>query len=271
VGNGSAAGTNFIANDSATTVVNNYVARIDHVFNDNNRLFVRFLGQPDTTTTAPVFPVAAADPYAYLIRDYYYNGNATWTRNFSPTLINQLSLTLSRRQTLSISAGANTTIDQQIGLTGANQSFFPGVALNGYSSLGQTGGNGQERLQTPGEAHALADSFTKIVGNHQIKFGAEYRYGKDGDVYDSTAGGTLGFTNQATGSAVASLLLGWVNTGSVLQAYPLHSRLDTYSAYIQDDWNVTPRLTLNLGLRYDVDTARESFPRSPRPTAKLMA
>ena len=255
-GNGSPTGANFIANDPSTTSVNNYVARIDHVFNDNNRLFVRFLGQPDTTTTAPVFAVAAADPFAYLIHDYYYNGNATWTRSFSPTLINELSLTLSRRQTLSISAGANTTIDQQIGLTGANQSFFPGIALNGYSSLGQTGGNGQERLQTPVEAHALKDSVTRITGNHQIKAGVEYRYGKDGEIYDSTAGGTLAFTNQATGSPVASLLLGWVNSGSVLQAYPLHSRLDTYGAYIQDDWKLTPRLTVNLGLRYDVDTPR---------------
>ncbi len=255
-GNGSGSGTNFISNDSAATVVNNYVAKVDHVFNDNNRLFVRFLGQPDTTTTAPVFPVAAADPYAYLIHDYYYNGNATWTRNFSPTLINELSLTLSRRQTLSISAGANTDIDAQIGLKGANQSFFPGVALSGYSSLGQTGGNGQERLQTPVEAHALVDKVTRIVGNHQIKFGAEYRYGKDGEIYDPTAGGSLSFSNLATGSSIASLLLGYVNQGSVLQSYPLHSRLDTYGAYVQDDWKVAPRFTLNLGLRYDIDTPR---------------
>jgi hypothetical protein len=255
-GNGSTSGTNFIANDPVGTVVNNYVARIDHVFNDNNRLFVRFLGQPDTTTTSPVFPVAAADPYAYSIHNYYYNGNATWTRNFSPTLINELSFTLSRRQTLSISAGANTNYAQQIGLTGANQSFFPGVALTGFSSLGQTGGNGQERLQTPVEAHSIVDSLTKIIGNHQIKAGVEYRYGKDGEIYDSTAGGTLTFNNQATGNSVASLLLGWVNQGSVLQAYPLHSRLDTYGAYIQDDWKVAPNFTLNLGLRYDVDTPR---------------
>jgi hypothetical protein len=256
-----AKGVNFVANDPSTTSVNNYVARVDHVFNDNNRLFVRFLGQPDTTTIGAVFPVAAADPYAYTLHDYYYNGNVTWTRSFSPTLINELSLTLGRRQTLNISAGANTTVAEGLGLTGVNNAFFPGVALNGYSSLGQTGANGtqsngQLRLQTPVEAHVLKDSVTKIIGNHQLKAGVEYRYGKDGEIFDLTAGGSLAFTNQATGSSVASLLLGWVNSGSVLQTYPLHSRLDTYGAYVQDDWRVTPTLTLNLGLRYDVDTPR---------------
>ena len=86
------------------------------------------------------------------------------------------------------------------------------------------------------EAHALVDKVTRIVGNHQIKFGAEYRYGKDGEIYDPTAGGSLAFSNLATGSSIASLLLGYVNQGSVLQSYPLHSRLDTYGAYVQDDW-----------------------------------
>jgi hypothetical protein len=259
-GSGSS-GVNFVANDPSATSVNNYVGRVDHVFNDNNRLFVRFLGQPDTTTIGAVFPVAAADPFAYTLHDYYYNGNATWTRSISPTLINELSLTLSRRQTLNISAGANTTVAEGLGLPGVNSSFFPGVALNGYTSLGQTGANGtqsngQLRLQTPVEAHVLKDSVTKIIGNHQIKFGAEYRYGKDGEIFDLTAGGSLAFNNQGTGSSVASLLLGFVNSGSVLQTEPLHSRLDTYGAYFQDDWKVTPTLTLNLGVRYDVDTPR---------------
>ena len=60
-----------------------------------------------------------------MIHDYYYNGSVTWVRNISASAFNELRLTLSRRQTLSISAGANTTIDKSIGLTGANQSFFP--------------------------------------------------------------------------------------------------------------------------------------------------
>jgi hypothetical protein len=247
---------NFVANDPANTVINNYVARIDHVFSDNNRIFGRFLGQPDTTTTASIFPVPGTDSYGYLVHDYYYNGSGTWDHNFSPNLFNEFRLTFSRRQTLSISAGANTSLSGEIGLKGANPNFFPAVTVSGFAGFGYGSGNGQERFQTPVEAHQVADNVTKITGNHQIKFGIEYRYGKDGDLYNYGAGGNLTFNNQVTGNSLASLLLGWVNQGSVLATQELHSRVDTYAGYIQDDWRVTPRFTLNLGLRYDVDSPR---------------
>jgi Carboxypeptidase regulatory-like domain/TonB dependent receptor len=251
-----AGSVNFIANDPAATVINNYVARIDHVFDANNRIFGRFLGQPDTTTTASIFPVAGTDSFGYLVHDYYYNGSGTWDHNFSPNLFNEFRLTFSRRQTLSISPGANTALSQQIGLKGANPDFFPAVTVSGFTGLGYGSGNGQERLQTPVEADQVADNVTKISGNHQIKFGVEYRYGKDGDLYDYAAGGSLTFNNQVTGNSVASMLLGWVNQGSVLATERLHSRVDSYAGYVQDDWRLTPRLTLNLGLRYDVDSPR---------------
>jgi hypothetical protein len=256
---GATGGANFITNDPATTIVDNYVARVDHDFSDKDRLFIRFLGQPDHTATASIFPTPGTDSFGYLVHDYYYNVAGTWTHNISPTMFNELRLTLSRRQTLSYSAGANSTLSSQIGLTGANQAFFPAVTVNGYTPLGYGASNGEERLQTPVEAHQLADNVTKVHGAHQIKFGIEYRYGKDGDLFYQAAGGNLTFNNLVTGSSVASLLLGWVNQGSVLATEPLHSRIDSYAGYIQDDWHVTSSLTLNIGLRYDVDSPRRDI------------
>jgi outer membrane receptor protein involved in Fe transport len=250
-------GTNFLSNQPQTTVVDNYVARVDDVINDNNRIYGRFLGQPDHTLTGAVFPVAAADPDAYLIHDYYYNASVNWERTFSPTLYNELITVYSRRQTLNISPGANSAAAAEVGLLGAaDPNYFPGVILSGYANLGSTSGNGQLRYQTPVESHQVSDNLTKITGNHQLKFGFEYRYGKDGEIFNPSAGGVLTFNSLATGSSIASLLLGWVNQGTVLAAYPLHSRLDTYGEYAQDDWKVSPRLTLNIGLRWDFDTPR---------------
>ena len=59
--------------------------------------------------------------------------------------------------TISRTARANTNLTALVGLKGADPKFFPGVALSGYTGLGIGTGNGQERLQTPVEAHQVAD------------------------------------------------------------------------------------------------------------------
>jgi hypothetical protein len=245
---------NFVANDPATTIVNDYVARVDHMFNDSNRIFGRFLAQPDHTLTASIFPTPGTDSFGVLAHNYYYDPSVTWYHNFSPTTINEARFTYSRRQALSISAGVGTTIDQQIGLTGVNQSFFPTVVVNGFQALGNT--TQQERLQTPIRSDSYQDNLSIVRGKQQIKLGIEYRYSSNLDRYYPTAGGSFTFNNTATGSGLAALLLGWVDQASQLATYPLHTRSDSYAAFIQDDWRVTPHFTLNLGLRWDIDQPR---------------
>lgn len=245
---------NFIANDPANTVVDVYVARIDHVFNDNNRIFGRFLGQPDHTITAPLFPVPGTDAFGLLQHNYYYNASGTWYHNFSPSVINEARYTYTRRQALYISAGAHSNIAEQIGLTGVNEAFAPTVVVNGFQTLGNS--SQQQRLQSPIRSDQYADNVTVVRGKHQIKFGFEYRYSSNIDLYSPTAGGSFTFNNTAAGSSLASLLLGWVSEASRLETYKLHTRADSYSTFIQDDWRVTPSFTLNLGLGWDIDQPR---------------
>ncbi|MGA2136109.1 MAG: TonB-dependent receptor [Bryobacteraceae bacterium] len=245
---------NFLANDPTTTIVNDYVARVDHMFNDANRIFGRFLAQPDHELTASIFPTPGTDSFGVLAHNYYYNPSGTWYHNFSPTKINEMRFTYSRRQALSISAGVGTTIDEQIGLTGVNQSFFPTVNVNGFQALGNT--TQQQRLQTPIISDSFQDNLSIVRGKQQIKLGIEYRYSSNLDRYSPTAGGDFTFNNTATGSGLAALLLGWVDQASLLATYPLHTRSDSYAAFIQDDWRVTPQFTLNVGLRWDIDQPR---------------
>ena len=245
---------NFRSNLPARNVADDYVARIDHIFSENDRIFGRLLAEPSHTVTASIYPTPGTDQFGVLSHNYYYNAGATWYHNFSPTLINEARFNYSRRQALSISAGANTDIDQSLGLTGINQKFFPTVTVTGLQALGNT--SQQQRLQTPIRSDQYADNVTLTRGSHQIKFGVEYRYSSNVDLYSPSAGGSFAFNDTATGSGLASLLLGWVNSASRLETYQLHTRADSYAGFIQDDWRVSPSFTLNLGLRYDLDQPR---------------
>ncbi len=76
------------------------------------------------------------------------------------------------------------------------------------------------------------------------------------DDFNNPAGGRFGFNRRATNDAFAAFLLGFVNTGQVTDTDILDTRSDYFGFFIQDDWKVTPKLTLNMGLRWEVDTPR---------------
>jgi len=102
----------------------------------------------------------------------------------------------------------------------------------------------------------VADHISVIRGTHQFKFGVEYRYASDVDDWWGIAGGQVSFNTTATGNSLAALELGWVDSAQIVNALPLKPRGDNYSAFAQDDWKVTPTLTFNLGLRWDLDEPR---------------
>jgi hypothetical protein len=251
--------SNFRANDPTQGVYDVYVARIDHVFGDKDRIFGRFLAQTDHEPTASIYPTPGTDNYGVLAHNYYYNPSGTWYHNFSPTLINEFRFTYSRRQALSISGGANTDLASQIGIQGTNPAFFPTVTLSGLAGFGNT--NQQERLQTPINSNQYVDNVSWQRGNHQFKYGVELRTSNNTDNYFPTAGGSFAFnntgvsTNAALGS-LANLLLGRVNSATLQQAETLLTTSYSWGLFVQDDWRITPKLTVNIGLRYDIDAPR---------------
>jgi hypothetical protein len=119
----------------------------------------------------------------------------------------------------------------------------------------------------------LNGSLTKVVGGHTIKTGAEFRRYRENYFQPGYPAGTLSFsrgmtgedplsTSSSQGNGIASLLLGWGNSGEMDIDFPTATASGYFGTYLQDDWRITPKLTLNLGLRYDFDIPRtERFDR----------
>ena len=140
------------------------------------------------------------------------------------------------------------------------------VPLPGYTqympqvTLGQIGMNiGVPTLNTfqPDTTYMVSDVFSKVAGRHTWKFGGEFRYLMVNERNYASPNGQFTFDGSVTGSDMADFLLGATcNTcgGAYIQAAKqvLDSRTRYGGAFVQDTWKVTPNLTLNLGLRWEV-------------------
>jgi hypothetical protein len=250
---------NYYANDPEPQLYNDYVVRIDHTFNEKNSVYGRFLAQPDHENTSDVFPTPGTDVYGLLSHNFYYNPSATWNHSFTSTLLNEARFTFTNRQSLSIGHGVNSAAATQLALPGTNPSFFPGVTVNGLAAIGNN--SQQQRLQTPILSNEYTDNLSWQRGNHQLKFGVDYRTSADGDLYSPSGGGFFTFTNTGISSntaagSLASLLLGRVNAASRQETEYLYSEAWSIGLYAQDNWHVNNKLTLNYGLRWDLDSPR---------------
>ena len=133
---------------------------------------------------------------------------------------------------------------------------FPTVNITGYNGLGNGGPNRTTHVTQTANA-----SISHLKRSHTLKFGGEYRrIGADVRSFSSSAG-TYSFTQSFTaptptasgGDAFASFLLGSPASGSIVYATPAEYLVDYYAAYAQDEWRVSPTLTVNYGVRYEYE------------------
>ena len=129
---------------------------------------------------------------------------------------------------------------------------FPSIAVSGLSPVGDV-------TSLPINRHPLTyqvtDALTTIQGSHALKMGVEYRWIAQNGILDVYGRGSMSFAGALSGSGIGDLLLG-LPTFDIQSTFNNTQTLRTSStdAYIQDDWKVTPRLTLNLGLRYEFNS-----------------
>ncbi|HXF27157.1 MAG TPA: TonB-dependent receptor [Bryobacteraceae bacterium] len=259
---------NFLGTIGSGLTTNNMSIKVDHRFNDTSALFVEYLYNPSYYSnfrlpwfgpTAPTQGLSGAEPYT-TANQILTIGH---TQTFSSTFINEFRASYSRQNQISQPNPSklvdNSGIEQRIqGLNFISNTLFPVpiIGIGGYGGFGPA--QWQNGIQGV-DAYTLQDNVTKIIGSHTVKAGLMWR--RDDNWYDTNWGFYLNFGGNLTndpvtglgGNGMAQFLLGAVNTGSGSGEfqYPYQTN-DYWGFYVQDDWRVNSKLTLNVGLRYDI-------------------
>ena len=242
---------NYVNNASNGLDQNYYTAKWDHNVSDADRISVRFMHVKAPQVIPGVYPQDFADPRAGVRKNRHHNTTVNWIHNFSPTMINEFRFNWGDRLHINRSAARNSGKNGEFGIGGVNPESFARINVNGLTPL--VPGN-QERIQTPIRTIEINQNQTLIRGSHQVKYGFNWRYSRNIDDQNNRTGGQFVFGNRATGVGTAELLLGHVSSADINDADILDRRTDYFGLFVQDDWRATSKLTLNLGLRYEVDT-----------------
>jgi hypothetical protein len=128
------------------------------------------------------------------------------------------------------------------------------ITITGFSPLGDEGNNPQNSVTN---VYQFLDNVSYVRGDHMFKFGADLRFSQQNAFRDVESRGRLQFSpfGQITGNALGDLLLGFPFLTSVAHVdNPQQIRTESYNFFINDSYRVTPRLTLNAGLRYEYNS-----------------
>ncbi len=236
-----------------------YDGRVDWNANEKNLLFVRYTSS-NRTRDIPGYFGGIADGTSTSAWGNStlkaYSAVVGWTRIFGPSLTNDFRVGYVR----------NFAYDQQqpFGLNKAS-AYVPGVPDNAAVAGGvsQTSFNNFTFIGSPDylpkqqvpQQFQYTDTLAWNRGSHSLKFGVDVRAPMR-NIYQDEAStrGTLAFSGTFSGISYADGLLGDVYQGTLNNVLYVDQRLWMASGFVQDDWKVTPKLTLNVGLRYDFAT-----------------
>ncbi len=183
-----------------------------------------------------------------------WNDSAGWNHIFTPQLIaiTRVSWAFNQFGRANPAVGGTTNYNQKFGIPGGDDSIPGGMSqfgITGYTQLGI--GSNNPTVRNSQQRQFMSD-FNWSHGAYNFKFGVNVLRIQNNILNDNSTIGNYNFNSQFTGDGMADFLLGYANTwnGSTVEAVNLRGWLN--AAYFQDDWKLTPKLTLNLGVRYEV-------------------
>jgi hypothetical protein len=232
--------------------------KVDYNFSEKNVFSVRFSYLHQDIFNDGIFPGIAdgVGNQGGQLNDNQSLG-ATWTHIFSPSIVNVARF----GYTYTNASFTNASVND--GGAAAYGFSFPAAAQNpasgglplinasNYNNLGTRGFRPQYQKPT---LYQYIDSLSWVKGRHTMRMGFETRQKSNTNFNVSRTVPEYDFNGNFTGESMADLLMGQTYN-FVADTQEIETILQkTYAVYFQDDWKVTPRLTLNLGLRWEYET-----------------
>jgi hypothetical protein len=250
---------NYVANPPSTLTRNTIDTRIDHNFSNTDKIFGRLSHQVLNSDINSIFPEPARGALA---NTYSINTNPAYSAAFSytkilkATLVNEFRFGFVRQ-----SADLHELTDQLLsdltakyGINGVpgNSNLFglPEFDLTGsglgFTGLGETGSMPNFKIH---QVYQYLDSLTWNHGNHSFKFGTDLHYQRSDILGGNSSHGNFTFNGTYTGISLGDFLLGSPSNATLSTQLVGAMRFRNYMFFAQDDWKVTPKLTVNIGLR----------------------
>jgi outer membrane receptor protein involved in Fe transport len=248
--------------------INQVDLRIDYLASSNNKFFGVLHWQKSENNPAQALPDPVVQDQLFT-KDKPITATFGFDHTFNSNLINTLRFGVMTRDPKRVSGGYQTNSPTDFGFTGVfdcpaaipdanGECGTPQIGVQGFQGLG-----GGAWLFEPAKIFQLAEAVTLVRVKHSFKFGGDLRYFQIDNSQPNNIDGNFAFNRQATsfpgfaadtGHSFASFLLGQSNNAS-WDYQPDFFKTKTYSMslYAQDDWRISPTLTLNLGLRYQFD------------------
>lgn len=241
--------------------------RIDQNWGVKNKFFFSYSSRDQGTP-------AGANTLPGVLNPNFFNINFThylrfgWDYTISPSLVNTFTIGFNRLNNLSKADSVNgTDWPSTLGIGNASGLVFPQISFSGSPlGIGYQGFSTESFNGHVPNSLVTADNVRWIKGRHSFDFGFEWRAYQYSFIALGDTSPNYGFSNfqtafapnnPSTGDPFASFLLGLPNQAQLSDTFA-NPRLSSYyyAAYVQDNFKVRRDLTLNLGLRYDVDTPR---------------